>query len=152
MSDFEKAMSVLAELFGKDCVFALATAGDNVPSVRMVDMYYENGAFYVVTYANSAKVRELEANGRVSMCVNGHRFSGAARNIGHPLSPNNAAIRQSLTRVFAPWYFRHNDEDDEKMCYVRIEPHRGFFYHDGTGYDVDFKIKEAKSFPFDLPE
>ncbi len=148
MGDFERAMSVMAELFGKDCAFALATAGENVPSVRMVDMYYENGAFYVVTYANSRKVRELEANERVAMCAQAHRFSGAARNIGHPLRPQNAAIRQSLTRVFAPWYFKHNDEGDENMCYVKIEPRRGFFYQNGTGYDVDFENKEVKSFPF----
>lgn len=148
MSDFKRAMSVMAELFGKDCVFALATADGNVPFVRMVDAYYENGAFYVVTCADSQKVGELEANERVSMCAEACRFSGIARNIGHPLSPQNAAIRQSLTRVFAPWYFKHNDEGNEKMCYVKIEPHRGFFYLNGTGYDVDFENKEVKSFPF----
>jgi hypothetical protein len=90
------------------------------------------------------------------MCFQGYRFSGAARNIGHPLLPGNADIREKLTRVFAPWYFKHNDEGDEKMCYVRIEPNKGFFYHNGTGYDVDFENGEVRSFPFDfdavLPE
>lgn len=148
MSNFETAMAVMVKLFSKDCFFALATASGNVPSVRMIDTYYEDGAFYVVTYATSAKVKELEANEQVALCYQAYRFEGAAHNIGHPLVPENSAIREKLIQVFEPWYFKHNNEKDQAMCYVKIELQHGFFYQDGTGYNVDFKNKTAETFPF----
>ena len=49
-------------LFGKDFQFALATSVDHVPSVRYVDAFYNEGAFYIVTYKTSQKVREIEKN------------------------------------------------------------------------------------------
>ncbi len=141
-------MPIMVELFSKDCVFALATVNGNKPSVRMIDTYYEDGAFYVVTYARSAKVKELEANEKVALCSQAYRFNGIARNIGHPLAPENSAIRKKLIRVFEPWYFKHNNEKDEAMCYVKIELQHGFFHKDGTGYSVDFKNNKADAFPF----
>lgn len=148
MSHFEAAMALMTELFSKDCAFALATASENKPSVRMVDVYYEDGAFYAVTYANSAKVKELEGNEKVALCNQSYRFDGVARNLGHPLRPENSAVREKLIRVFEPWYFKHNDEEDTDMCYVKIEPHHGFIYKEGTGYRIDFCDSAAEAFPF----
>ena len=144
----ETAMAIMAELFSKDCVFALATASGNKPSVRMIDTYYEDGAFYVVTYAHSAKVKELKANEKVALCNQAYRFDGIAHNIGHPLKSENSAIREKLMQVFEPWYFKHNNEKDETMCYVKIELQHGFFYKDGAGYKVDFKDNMVETFPF----
>lgn len=91
----ETAMAIMAELFSKDCVFALATTSGNKPSVRMIDTYYEDGAFYVVTYAHSAKVKELEANEKVALCNQAYRFDGTTHNMGHPLKSENSAIREN---------------------------------------------------------
>lgn len=96
MSDLETAMIVMTELFSKDCVFALATSNENKPSVRMIDTYYKDGAFYAVTYANSEKVKELETNEKVALCNQAYRFDGIACNIGHPLKSENSAIREKL--------------------------------------------------------
>lgn len=148
MDTFEKSIQVLEELFAKDYQFALATSEDNVPSVRFVDTFYDNGAFYVVTYANSLKVLEIEGNDKVALCNQCYRFSGVAHNIGHPLLEENKEIRAKLIKVFEPWYFKHNNENDKNMCYVKIQLRHGFFYKDGTGYDVDFISKKAKEFPF----
>lgn len=41
---------IMIERFGKDTVIALATVEDGVPYVRSVNAYYENGAFYIITY------------------------------------------------------------------------------------------------------
>ncbi len=70
--------------------------------------------------------------------------------LGHPLKDENKIIRSKLIEVFSPWYFEHNDETDENMCYVKIEPDSGFFYKDGTGYKVDFNSKTAEEFPFEF--
>ncbi len=148
MSNWEDSLQVIEELFAKDCQFALATVKDNVPSVRVVDTFYDDGAFYIVTYSKSQKAQEIASNENVSLCCELYRFSGTARNIGHPLNPGNSELREKLIRVFEPWYFKHNNEQDENMCYIRVELGQGFFYKDGTGYDVDFANRTAKAFPF----
>lgn len=150
MNHFDAARTVMAELFAKDCVFALATASENKPSVRMTNAYYEDGAFYIVTYAGSAKIKELANNKNVALCSQAYRFDGLAQNIGHPLAPENTLIRKKLIQVFEPWYFRHNDEKDTDMCYVKIELWHGFFYKDGTGYRLDFMNQTVETFPFTL--
>lgn len=45
-----EAEKIMVERFGKDTVIALATVEDGVPYVRSVNAYYENGAFYIITY------------------------------------------------------------------------------------------------------
>lgn len=67
---------------------------------------------------------------------------------GHPSKEENHAIREKLIKAFELWYFAHNNEKDEDMCYVKIELKHGFFYSDGTGYKVDFENKTAEKFPF----
>lgn len=76
-------------------------------------------------------------------------FEGIAVDIGHPLREENQKIREKLTEAFHDWYFVHNNEDDENMCYLKIEPKAGFFHQDGVGYRVDFLQKTAESFPFE---
>lgn len=142
-------MANMDELFSKDCIFALATTNENKPSVRMIDTYYEDGVFYIVTYAQSTKVKELETNEKVALCNNkAYRFEGIAHNIGHPLAPENSTIREKLIQAFEPWYFKHNNEKDKDMCYIKIEIQNGFFYKDNIGYKVDFKNSRVETFPF----
>ncbi|TYQ18436.1 UNVERIFIED_CONTAM: pyridoxamine 5'-phosphate oxidase [Acetivibrio alkalicellulosi] len=148
MGVFEKSMKVMNELFARDYQFALATTNNNIPSIRFVDTYFEDGCFYIVTYAKSKKVRELEINKNVSLCNKLYNFSGVAYNLGHPLNPQNSKIRERLIRVFKPWYFKHNDENDEFMCYIKVELTHGFFFKDGTGFKVDFITKKVDEFPF----
>lgn len=102
MAAYEKSMRVLSDLFGRDCTFALATAKDNIPSLRVVDTYYEDGVFWVVTYAKSVKVQAIESNPAVAWCHDFQNFRGKAYNAGHPLREENKAIRETLTRVFEP--------------------------------------------------
>lgn len=149
MDIYENALRVMIDLFSEDRRFAMATAEENKPSVRMVDTFYDSGSFYVVTYAQSQKVRELTENPRVSLCCDLYRFDGNAINIGHPLKAGNEEIRDRLIKVFAPWYFAHNNENDDHMCYIRIELETGFLYKDGTGFRVNFLTKEAEEFPFE---
>lgn len=41
MTDFEKSITVMGDLFAKDCQFTLATSKDNIPNLRMVDVFYD---------------------------------------------------------------------------------------------------------------
>lgn len=67
MSKYEEGIKILNERFGnnKDNVISLATIsleqsedGNPRPCVRDVDAYYEDGVFYIVTYALSNKVKQ----------------------------------------------------------------------------------------------
>ena len=49
----QEAETILQERFGKDSVIALATIEDGKPWVRNVNAFYEDGAFYVITYGLS---------------------------------------------------------------------------------------------------
>ena len=40
----------------------MATVENEVPYVRYVDAYYENGAFYIITYALSNKILRIDCN------------------------------------------------------------------------------------------
>lgn len=148
MTDYETSQRVLRELFERDYTFVLATCVENIPSQRVVDTCYWQGAFWIVTHGLSNKVRQLQENPRVSLCNGFHIFEGTAFNAGHPLLEQNREIRQKLTEVFAPWYFAHNDEADEQMCFVKVEPRTGFFHGNGTGYRVDFLARTAQLIPF----
>ena len=148
MNAYEEGLGVLDTLFARDYQFALATSNNNIPSVRFIDTFYNNRAFYIVTYRKSDKVKDIEQNPVVSLSKDLYRFTGIARNIGHPLLPENLKIREKLIKVFEPWYFAHNNENDENMCYIRVDLNRGLFYKDGTGYKVDFVNKTAEKFPF----
>lgn len=65
MNVYEKAMEIMNELFAKDYQFSMATVKDNVPSVPVVDTFYEDRSFYVVTYSKTQKVQELKNNSPV---------------------------------------------------------------------------------------
>ena len=100
-------------------------------------------------YEEAGQVGDRDyAESNIALCNNFHTFKGKACNAGHPLKEENKAIREKLIRVFEPWYFAHNDENDEHMCYVKIVPESGVFHKDGTGYRVDFIGKTAEEFPF----
>lgn len=52
-----EAEQIMIERFGKDTIIALATTENETPYVRYVNAYYENGAFYIITYALSNKMK-----------------------------------------------------------------------------------------------
>lgn len=149
MDEYKNCLNVMTELFGKDFTFSFATAMDNIPSIRVIDTFYDNGAFWIVTYAKSNKVKEIESNPNAALCNNLYSFKGKACNVGHPLDAHNKEIRDKLIVAFETWYFAHNNENDENMCYVKFAPESGFFYKDGTGYKVNFLKNKAETFPFE---
>lgn len=57
-----EAEKIMEERFGRDSIMALATAANNIPYVRNVNAYYEDGSFYVLTYGLSDKMKQLREN------------------------------------------------------------------------------------------
>lgn len=151
MDNYLKALNAMNEKFGCDYQFVLATVSDNRATQRFVDAYYDGERFYIVAYALSGKVRDITENPAVSLYGrNAHCFSGTAEVLGHPLKSENKPIRDKLIDVFSEWYFLHNNEFDENMCFIGITPEKGFFHKDGVGYCIDFNKKTADIAPFEF--
>lgn len=127
------------ERFGHDNLIALATAEDGMPSVRAVNAYYENGAFYVITHAKSNKMRQLEKNPAAAICGDWFTARGVGESIGHPHDACNAALTEKLRAAFASWYDNgHMNEAAPDTCILRIRLTDGVLMHHGTRYEIDF--------------
>ena len=132
-SDAEKIMN---ERFGRDTVIALATVEHETPYVRNVNAYYENGSFYVITYALSNKMKQMEKNANVAIA--GDRFTahGKGENLGYFGSEENRVIAEKLRSVFAGWIGNgDNDFDDENTVILRIQLTDGLLLSHGTRYE-----------------
>ncbi len=62
-----EAEKIMIERFGKDTIIALATIENEIPYVRYVNAYYENGAFYIITYALSNKMKHIENDSAIAI-------------------------------------------------------------------------------------
>ena len=63
----QEAEKIMIERFGKDTIIALSTVDNDMPFVRYVNAYYEKGAFYIITYALSNKMKHIEKNPTVAI-------------------------------------------------------------------------------------
>lgn len=139
MKHTETTNRILTERFGKDSLIALATAENNIPSVRTVDAVYLDGAFYVVTYSLSGKMQQIAKNPAVAVSGEWFTAHGIGENLGHVLLPENKAVMDLLRAAFAAWYDNgHTNEADPNTCLLKIRLTDGVLFADGTRYDIDF--------------
>jgi len=145
MKNYEDAINIMTERFGKDSLIAIATTDGKRMHNRMVDAYYENGAFYITTYAISNKMEQIKTNPEVALCAvdwfSGH---GTGKNLGWVLEPQNAEIRLKLREAFT-WYDSANNEQDKNCCILEIRLSDGMLIkdHHAVRYQIDFAGKTA---------
>ena len=129
----------MEDRFGCDTVIAVATVEDGRPYVRNVNSYYENGSFYIITYALSNKMRQIAGNPEVAVCGEWFTGHGIAENMGHILKEENEDIADKLRVVFDEWYGNgHIDESDYNTCILRIKLTEGDLADHGTWYHIDW--------------
>lgn len=134
-----KTAAIMNERFGRDNVIALATIHGDKPAVRGVNGYYEDGCFYVVTYALSGKMQQLGKNPHAAISGEWFTANGIGENLGHVLRPENAAIMERIRAAFASWYDNgHTNEADENTCLLRVKLTDGILFSHGTRYEIDF--------------
>lgn len=137
----KEAEEIMVERFGKDNIISLATSADGIPYVRSVNAFYDNKAFYVITYGLSNKMKQIEKNPVVA--ISGEWFSahGKGMNLGYFCKDGNAEIAKKLREAFAEWIDNgHNDFSDENTCILCIELTDGVLFSNGTRYDIDFTL------------
>lgn len=131
-----EAEKIMLERFGKDSVIALATTENGVPYVRNVNAYYENGAFYIITYALSNKIRHIENNPVVAISGEWFTAHGKGINLGYFGKADNHVIAEKLKIAFAKWIDNgHNNFDDENTVILCIELTDGLLLSHGTRYE-----------------
>ena len=131
--------AILLERFGKDSIIALATAIDNIPYVRSVNAFYENGAFYVLTHGLSNKMKQIEENPAVALSGEWFTAQGKGVHLGYFGKADNARIAEIMRDVFSAWIDNgHNDFDDINTCILRIELTSGILFSNGKRYEIDF--------------
>lgn len=138
------AQEILKERFGHDTLLSLATVDGSQPFVRTVNAYYENGAFYVITYALSNKMKQIAHNPQVAVCGDWFTAQSIGANLGSFGKPENRELAETLRRVFAAWIDNgHNDFSDENTCILCVRLTHGVLFSHGTRYDLDFTGGEA---------
>ena len=131
--------SILLERFGKDSIVALATSINNIPYVRSVDAFYEDGAFYVLTYGLSGKIKQIEQNPTVALSGEWFTAQGKGINLGYFGQADNSHIANKMKQVFSAWIDNgHNNFDDVNTCILCIRLSKGILFSNGTRYEIDF--------------
>lgn len=134
---------MMDERFGQDSIIAVATVKDGEPYVRNVNGYYENGAFYVITYALSEKMKQIEKNPRVAISGEWFTAHGMGVNLGWFCKDENKKIAEKLRKAFSGWIDNgHSNFDDENTCILCIRLTDGILFSHGTRYDIDFSAVE----------
>lgn len=135
----KEAEAVLLERFGKDSIIGLATSINNIPYVRNVDAYYEEGSFYVLTYGLSNKMKQININPMVA--ISGFWFTahGKGINLGYFGREENKEIADKMRKIFAEWIDNgHNNFDDVNTCILRIDLTEGVMFTPDKRYEIDF--------------
>ncbi|MBO5165220.1 MAG: pyridoxamine 5'-phosphate oxidase family protein [Lachnospiraceae bacterium] len=133
----EDAEKIMLERFGKDSVIALATTMSGVPYVRSVNAFYEDGAFYVLTYGLSNKMKQIEANPIVAIAGDWFTAHGKGINLGYFGKLENEDIAKKMRVVFAEWIDNgHNNFEDENTCILCIELTDALLLSHGTRYEL----------------
>ncbi|MCR3906726.1 MAG: pyridoxamine 5'-phosphate oxidase family protein [Tenericutes bacterium] len=141
MNEFELALQLMNQSFGKDIQYALATMDQDKPVVRIIDGYFLDGCIYVTTYQLANKVKQIQTNPNVSLTYKLNRFTGKCMNLGHPLLLSNAVIREKLKKAFYLFYDRHVDENDSNTCILKIDVSTALMCLDNKKYHFNFNDK-----------
>ena len=140
MKNNEITNAIIQERFGKDSLIALATVDGDFPAVRTVNTVYIDGAFYVVTYALSGKMKQIAKNPTVAICGDWFTAHGVGENLGHVLLEENQSIMEKLRTAFSAWYNNgHTNEADPNTCLLKIRLTDGVLFSHGTRYDIEFE-------------
>lgn len=135
----QETADIMTERFGKDSVIALATVENGVPFVRYVNAYYEQGAFYIITYGLSNKMRQIAENPVVAVSGEWFTAHGKGINLGYFYNEENTKTAQKLKTVFAAWIDNgHNDFNDRNTCILCVRLTDGVLFCHGKRYDIDF--------------
>ncbi len=127
---------ILNERFNKDNIIALATVQDGMPYVRNVNGFYEDSSFYVITYALSNKMQQIEKSPYVAISGDWFTTHGKGVDLGWFCADKNRNIAKQLREAFKEWIDNGHNNFDAKQ-----QGSRGSNDYDEFSCQVFFKQK-----------
>ena len=107
--------------------------------MRTVNAYYEDGCFYIITYAASNKMKQIGNNPIVAVAGEWFTAHGKGINLGWFCKKENHEMAQKLRKAFSEWIDNgHNNFDDENTIILCVQLTEGILFSHGTRYDIDF--------------
>lgn len=114
------ALEILQQRCCQDCIIALATQKGDIPCVREVDAWYEDGSFYIITSAQSEKLKQIAGNPRAGVAGQWFEGFGKAFILGDYRNPENDGLRKKLLQKFA-WFDDHPENyPNPYTVFIRI--------------------------------
>ncbi len=107
----------------------------------------KNGSFYITTYNNSNKMKQIQTNPEVAIAaIDWFTGIGIGKNLGCITDPKNAKIRNTLKEAFKEWYDKGVDEVNGNTCILEIKLTEGMLIkdHNAIRYKIDFTKSSAK--------
>jgi general stress protein 26 len=149
MNKYDEAIGAFAGQFGQDTFLTLTTTDGERMYTRIVNSFYQDGAFYTVTSAASNKMKQIGKTGHVAISC-GQPFvsymsaHGVGENLGHVLAAENAPMMETLRKAFDKWY-THGDvnENDPNTCLLRIRLTDAYYMAGMEGYKINFVERSA---------
>ncbi len=131
---------ILQDRFGQDCMIALATVEGTTPSVRGVNAFYDAGSFYILTYALSDKMRQIEKNPQVAISGEWFTAHGLGRSLGWVDSKENQELARKMRTRFSGWMNDgHIDFTDRNIVILQVELSDGILVDGSQRYEIDFR-------------
>ncbi|MBE5778912.1 MAG: pyridoxamine 5'-phosphate oxidase family protein [Clostridiales bacterium] len=135
----QEAKRILEERFSSDNIMALATLDDGEPAVRYVNVYYEAGSFYSITYALSGKMQQIARNPSVALAGEWFTAKGQGENLGWFGLDKNRCLAEKLRSAFHQWIDNgHNDFNDQNTIILRIRLKSGVLFSNGRRFELEF--------------
>ena len=104
-----------------------------------MDAYYEDGAFYVLTYALSEKMKSIGKNPLVAIAGDWFTAKADGVNLGFFGNEENQAIADKMKRIFSNWIYNgHSDLLDENTVILKLRLTTGVLISDSIRYDIEF--------------
>lgn len=140
---YARALEVMEENFNHVVEMSVASSADGNVAARDLNAYYHDGKFYVLGKRGNTLLEHIAKCPNVGLCHGSHNMQGVARNLGHPLEPQNAALRKTLRHEFSLNYADYVEESNPDMCIVEIQLTKAETYTRYHRYEIDFAARTA---------
>lgn len=120
----------------------LATSADNRVTARTMSCIIHEKTIYFQTDRNFLKYRQIISNPRVALCSGNTQIEGIAREIGHPLDPENAFFASLYRHYYERSFALYSPLPNEVLINVEPEKITLWAYDEGKPYRDFFDIPE----------
>ena len=141
---YARALQVMEENFNHVVEMSVASAANDEVAARDLNAYYHAGKFYVLGKRGNTLLEHIAKCPHVGLCHGSHNMQGTAVNLGHPLDPQNAALRKILKKEFALNYSDYVTETNPDMCIVEITLTKAETYTRYHRYEINFVAQIAE--------